>query len=45
MVLCALGEMATWLPQPSGFGGYATRFVDPAMGFTVGWWYVPLPFK
>lgn len=37
LVMCALGEMAAWLPLPSGFTGYAVRFVDPALGFTVGW--------
>lgn len=38
--MCALGEMAAWLPLPSGFTGYAVRFVDPALGFTLGWTYV-----
>lgn len=37
LVMCALGEMAAWLPLPSGFTGYAVRFCDPALGFTVGW--------
>ncbi|KAJ5770572.1 uncharacterized protein N7511_002623 [Penicillium nucicola] len=39
LVMCALGEMAAWLPLPSGFTGYAIRFVDPALGFTLGWTY------
>ncbi|KAI5457532.1 dicarboxylic amino acid permease [Mariannaea sp. PMI_226] len=39
MMMCALGEMATWLPIPSGFQGHATRFVDPAMGFALGYTY------
>ncbi|KAJ5087894.1 Dicarboxylic amino acid permease [Penicillium angulare] len=39
LVMCALGEMAAWLPLPSGFTGYAVRFVDPALGFTLGWTY------
>lgn len=39
LVMCALGEMATWLPLGSGFTGYATRFVDPALGFSLGWTY------
>lgn len=39
MVMCALGEMATWIPMPDGFSGYASRFVDPALGFAVGWTY------
>ena len=29
-------KMAAWLPLPSGFTGYATRFVDPALGFSLG---------
>ncbi|KAI9038013.1 dicarboxylic amino acid permease agtA [Aspergillus affinis] len=39
LVMCGLGEMASWLPLPSGFTGYATRFVDPAMGFAIGYTY------
>ncbi|KAJ5122702.1 Major facilitator superfamily domain general substrate transporter [Penicillium atrosanguineum] len=39
LVMCALGEMAAWLPLPSGFTGYAVRFCDPALGFAVGWTY------
>ena len=37
--MCALGEMAAWLPLSSGFTGYATRFVDPALGFAMGYTY------
>lgn len=32
-VMTALGEMATFLPMNKGFGGYATRMVDPAFGY------------
>ncbi|CAL3967441.1 hypothetical protein PZA11_003743 [Diplocarpon coronariae] len=39
LVMAALGEMAAWLPMPSGFTGYASRFVDPALGFCLGWNY------
>ncbi|KDQ61057.1 hypothetical protein JAAARDRAFT_152071 [Jaapia argillacea MUCL 33604] len=39
LVLCALGEMAAWLPLPSGFTGHATRYCDPALGFALGWTY------
>jgi yeast amino acid transporter len=39
LVMAALGEMAAWLPLPSGFTGYATRYVDPALGFSLGWTY------
>jgi amino acid transporter len=39
LVMCALGEMATWLPLESGFTGYAARFCDPALGFSLGYTY------
>ncbi|KAL1894240.1 hypothetical protein Sste5346_006026 [Sporothrix stenoceras] len=37
-----LGEMATWLPLPGAIPQYCARYVDPAMGFAVGWnmWYL-----
>ncbi|PNP60718.1 hypothetical protein FNYG_14544 [Fusarium nygamai] len=38
-VMAAIGEMATFLPMNKGFGGYATRMVDPAFGFATGWNY------
>lgn len=28
--------MAAWLPLPSGFTGFADRFVHPALGFALG---------
>ena len=33
--------MATWLPLPGAIPQYCARFVDPALGFAVGWnqWY------
>ncbi|KAI7533969.1 hypothetical protein KC316_g16635, partial [Hortaea werneckii] len=39
VVMTALGEMATWLPAAGGFAPYATRFVDPALGFALGYTY------
>lgn len=39
VVMCGLGEMATWLPAAGGFSPYATRFVDPALGFALGYTY------
>ncbi|OCH95508.1 dicarbixylic amino acid permease [Obba rivulosa] len=39
-VMVALGEMSAYLPHKKGFAGYATRFVDPAFGFALGWNYV-----
>ncbi|KAG8910682.1 hypothetical protein FRC01_006197, partial [Tulasnella sp. 417] len=40
LVMCALGEMAAYLPHKKGFSGYASRFVDPALGFALGWNYL-----
>ncbi|KAI0664911.1 dicarbixylic amino acid permease [Cubamyces menziesii] len=40
LVMVALGEMSAYLPHKKGFPGYATRFVDPAFGFALGWNYV-----
>lgn len=38
-VINSLGEMAAWLPIPGAVPIFATRFVDPALGFTLGWNY------
>ncbi|EOD48908.1 putative dicarboxylic amino acid permease protein [Neofusicoccum parvum UCRNP2] len=38
-LMTALGEMATMCPMEKGFAGYATRFVDPALGYAAGWNY------
>jgi amino acid transporter len=37
--LCAVGEMTTWAPISGTFPHYAGRWVDPALGFAVGWNY------
>ncbi|OBZ87110.1 Lysine-specific permease [Choanephora cucurbitarum] len=42
MVYClmtCLGEMSTYMPVSGSFNHYATRFVDPAFGFALGWNY------
>ncbi|KAK2744656.1 hypothetical protein FQN55_006574 [Onygenales sp. PD_40] len=42
MVFCAmqsLGELSVLYPVNGAFYNYATRFVDPAWGFTMGWQY------
>ena len=36
-IMTSLGEMATYLPVSGSFGTYATRYVDPALGFAIGW--------
>ncbi|KAL1622916.1 hypothetical protein SLS56_008524 [Neofusicoccum ribis] len=38
-VMTALAEMATYAKMDTGFPGYATRFVDPALGFATGYNY------
>jgi len=40
LVMVSLGEMAAYIPHKRGFAGYATRFVDPALGFALGWNYL-----
>ncbi|CCF45280.1 amino acid permease [Colletotrichum higginsianum] len=39
LVMAALGEIISYMPLSHGFGGYATRFVDPALGFATGYVY------
>ncbi len=38
-VMTSLGEMATHMPIAGSFETYASRFVDPAVGFALGWNY------
>ena len=38
-LMTSLGEMATLLPSSGSFETYASRFVDPALGFALGWNY------
>ncbi|CAM9023112.1 unnamed protein product [Wickerhamomyces anomalus] len=40
IVMCCIGEMATYIPQPEGFSGYTSRYCDPALGFAVGYCYL-----
>ncbi|KAF8806856.1 general amino acid permease 1 [Phlegmacium glaucopus] len=37
--LCSVGEMTTWAPISGTFPHFAARWVDPALGFSVGWNY------
>lgn len=39
LLMMSLGEMSTLLPISGSFETYATRFVDPALGFALGWNY------
>lgn len=38
-LMTSLGEMSTWLPASGSFGLYASRYVEPAFGFALGWNY------
>ena len=38
-LMTSLGEMGTYLPVSGSFGTYASRYVDPAFGFALGWNY------
>lgn len=38
-VMVALGEIASYLPVSGSFTVYASRFVDPTLGFSMGWIY------
>ncbi|MBA4603351.1 amino acid permease [Thermoactinomyces mirandus] len=40
-LMTSLGELASHMPVAGSFSTYASRFVDPALGFALGWnyWY------
>lgn len=45
-----LGEMAVLFPVAGSFAHFATRFIDPAWGFAMGWnyavqWLITLPLE
>ncbi|KAI8067855.1 amino acid permease/ SLC12A domain-containing protein [Gongronella butleri] len=35
-IVMSLGEMSAYLPLPGAFNSFGSRFVDPALGFTLG---------
>ena len=35
-LMTSLGEMATFMPVSGSFATYCTRFIDPALGFSMG---------
>ena len=41
-LMTSLGELATFMPDSGSFNTYAARFVDPALGFAMGWNLVQL---
>src|SRR3990167_4090629 len=40
-LMTSLGEMAAFMPTTGSFYTYASQFVDPALGYALGWnyWY------
>lgn len=36
-LMTSLGELATYMPETGSFNTYASRFVDPSLGFALGW--------
>ncbi|MGW9857398.1 amino acid transporter, AAT family [Staphylococcus hominis] len=38
-LMSSIGELATFYPVSGSFSSYATRFIDPSIGFTMGWLY------
>ncbi|WP_289142712.1 amino acid permease [uncultured Brevibacillus sp.] len=38
-LMTSLGELSTYMPTSGSFETYATKFVDPALGFALGWNY------
>lgn len=39
-VMCAMGELSVTFPVSGSFNLYASRFIDPSVGFAVAWNYV-----
>lgn len=38
-LMTSLGEMATFMPVSGSFSTYASKFVDPSLGYALGWNY------
>ena len=40
-LMTSLAELSTYMPVSGSFSTYATKFVDPSLGFALGWnyWY------
>jgi arginine/ornithine permease len=39
LVMTCLGELAVHMPETGAFQTYATKYIGPATGFTIGWVY------
>ncbi|KAF7342052.1 AA-permease domain-containing protein [Mycena venus] len=37
LMMYSLGEMMVWDPSAGGFIEFSSRYIDPAMGFAMGW--------
>ncbi|MCL1808302.1 MAG: amino acid permease [Clostridiales bacterium] len=49
-LMTSLGEIATYVPLSGSFETYASKYVDPALGFAMGWnyymsWAVTVTFE
>src|SRR5699024_685532 len=47
-LMTSLGEMATYMPLTGSFSAFSSKFVDPALGFAMGWnywfnWAITIP--
>lgn len=38
-LMSTIGELATFYPVSGAFSAFSTRFVNPSVGFTIGWVY------
>ncbi|TCP27088.1 lysine-specific permease [Scopulibacillus darangshiensis] len=38
-IMTSLGELASFMPVSGAFSTYASRFIDPSLGFALGWNY------
>lgn len=39
-LMTSLAELAAYMPVTGSFSTYATKFVDPSLGFALGWNYL-----
>ena len=47
-LMTSLGEMSTYMPLTGSFSAFSSKFVDPALGFAMGWnywfnWAITIP--
>lgn len=39
-LMSTIGELATFYPVSGAFSAFSTRFIDPSVGFAIGWLYL-----